>query len=642
PAKRARKAINCEPCRNSKLKCDRRVGPRPCSSCVLRGAGRPRSRRPPSLADLSPQGPPRPIDPAYQIAQIRQALALLESHVTATAAVLPSAVAVAAAPRPPPPAIDPILPPSPRPDDDAELLKTHPPGANGRSDPDGWYAGPTSAVIQLGTGPRDPDDQAPARPPQDPGPSYDQDQDLRNDLPHPSIVDGLVDYYFEYANWIYRHVNERAFVAAWQRYKSGASADRLVLATVCIIMAVALHYLPADHELRRALAPAGDPDSLGIRWYNLMRAALQRRQAECRTYTLELVELLLIRTHFLYLSKIDPEETWSVKGELVTIGTAMGLHRDPGERIALELAERRRWAWWHIILLERWVSFMHGRPITIATHHFDTRLPSHVDPALDPTGTLYDANLALFRLAHLLADIMNDAVALHAVPYDRIRAHDAAIQAWWDALPPQLAIDDRALAAQLSAPSTALRRAGVQSLVVRNAALHIRFTLHRPYASRQVAFSRERAILAADALIALVARARPELLFDSALAVPGHMNWAPTHVFSAAMFFVFALVDAPAAPNAHTLRASVLRAAHTLDRCVGMPATDKARRILHELRPLYSEEFLAADDRQRERWKRDVLPRVRALQFPYHDSPSVPLGSSPDAPARGDGASSRS
>ncbi|OBZ71773.1 hypothetical protein A0H81_08203 [Grifola frondosa] len=34
PPKRARKAINCEPCRNSKLKCDRN---RPCSSCVLRG-----------------------------------------------------------------------------------------------------------------------------------------------------------------------------------------------------------------------------------------------------------------------------------------------------------------------------------------------------------------------------------------------------------------------------------------------------------------------------------------------------------------------------------------------------------------------------------------------------------------------------
>jgi len=53
PTKRARKPINCEPCRNSKLKCDRFVcrtlcykllsnrvflsRNRPCSSCVLRG-----------------------------------------------------------------------------------------------------------------------------------------------------------------------------------------------------------------------------------------------------------------------------------------------------------------------------------------------------------------------------------------------------------------------------------------------------------------------------------------------------------------------------------------------------------------------------------------------------------------------------
>ncbi|KAF8900013.1 hypothetical protein CPB85DRAFT_1228869 [Mucidula mucida] len=48
PQKRARKAINCEPCRNSKLKCDRS---RPCSSCVLRGPSFPPcpARRSPAL-----------------------------------------------------------------------------------------------------------------------------------------------------------------------------------------------------------------------------------------------------------------------------------------------------------------------------------------------------------------------------------------------------------------------------------------------------------------------------------------------------------------------------------------------------------------------------------------------------------------
>lgn len=182
-------------------------------------------------------------------------------------------------------------------------------------------------------------------------PTHDDDYDLRKELPHTSVIDGFVDFYFEYCNWVYRHVNFPAFMVAWDRYKSGG-ADRIVLATVCIIMAVTLHYLPSGHELLRALP--SDTEELGAHFYNIMRLALQRRQAESRAYTLELVELLLIRTHYLMLSKIDNEETWHVKGELVNIATAMGLHRDPGKEMPLEVAERRRWAWWHVILLERY------------------------------------------------------------------------------------------------------------------------------------------------------------------------------------------------------------------------------------------------------------------------------------------------
>jgi hypothetical protein len=183
-------------------------------------------------------------------------------------------------------------------------------------------------------------------------PTYDSDYDLRKELPHSAIIDGLVDFYFEYCNWVYRHVNHRAFMAAWVHYKSGAGADRTVLATVCMIMAVTLHYLPPGHELLRALSL--DTEVLGGRFYNIMRIALQRRQAESRAYTLELVELLLIRLHYLMLSKLDSEETWHVRGELMTIATAMGLHRDPGKEMPLEVAERRRWAWWHIVLIERY------------------------------------------------------------------------------------------------------------------------------------------------------------------------------------------------------------------------------------------------------------------------------------------------
>jgi len=142
-------------------------------------------------------------------------------------------------------------------------------------------------------------------------------------------------------------------MAAWARYKSGAGADRTVLATVCVIMAVALPHLPADHELRRALPP--DTEEIGEHFYSIMGLALQRKQTEGRAYTLELVELHLIRAHYLMIIKIDSEEAWHVKGELVNIATAMGLHRDPGKEMPFEVAERRRWAWWNALMMERYV-----------------------------------------------------------------------------------------------------------------------------------------------------------------------------------------------------------------------------------------------------------------------------------------------
>jgi hypothetical protein len=120
-----------------------------------------------------------------------------------------------------------------------------------------------------------------------------------------------------------------------------------------MIMAVALHFLPADHELRRALPP--DTEEIGKHFYSVMRLALQRKQTESRTYTLELVEMHLIWAHYLMILKSDNEETWHVKGELVNTATAMGLHRDPGKEIPFEVAERRRWAWWNVLIFERYV-----------------------------------------------------------------------------------------------------------------------------------------------------------------------------------------------------------------------------------------------------------------------------------------------
>ena len=209
---------------------------------------------------------------------------------------------------------------------------------------------------QEGPRSRTPSEEAPNNPASNP--SHDYDRDLIAVLPPFHIVDALLEYYFEYCNWVYRHVNQAAFLPAWQKFKAGSSPSRLTFATAAVLSALAIRYLPPGHELLSSLPTAFSSEScydeLSTQYYNTMKTALQRYKDEDNFYTLDLVELLLVRSHYLTFTKTSPEEIWSVRGELVTVGTAMGLHRDPGRtRYSKDAAERRRWAWWHIILLER-------------------------------------------------------------------------------------------------------------------------------------------------------------------------------------------------------------------------------------------------------------------------------------------------
>ncbi|KAF9008834.1 hypothetical protein BDQ17DRAFT_1349028 [Cyathus striatus] len=346
---------------------------------------------------------------------------------------------------------------------------------------------------------------------------------------------------------------------------------------------------------------------------------------------------MLIRGHFLTLTKTDSEEIWHIRGEIVTIGMAMGLHRDPGRwRMPRDLAERRRWAWWHIVLLERWQAFMFGRPLAFASHHFDTQLPSYCDPTIDKTGRLYLPNIALFRLAFILGDIMDDAVSVRPVPYENVQANDRALTQWMENLPAELDLDEYRIARSLASPNVATRRLGVQSVIIRSSYYHIRFTLHRPYASanathsasgktatldpQKTAQSLEIAVGAADKLITMVGQSRPDFLANSSLAVPGHMNWGPFHCFSAAMFFSFQLIANPDQPGAGLFRASIRKAIGTLEQSRGGAVADKAYDILQALAPLYSPDFPLETPEAREKMRAQVLGTVRKLAFPYHNA----------------------
>lgn len=188
-------------------------------------------------------------------------------------------------------------------------------------------------------------------------PLQEYDRDLLALLPPLPAIEALVAYYFDYCKWIYRYVNHTAFNAAWSKYKNAQSTDRLALATACVIIAVATFYLPVQHPLHHSIPPAERPDEdPSLRFYDIAMQVLDRHVTDVRKYTMELVELHLVRCHYLMLSKKDGEAIWAIKGDLVTMATAMGLHRDPGKwKMSREVAERRRWAWWNIVYLERYV-----------------------------------------------------------------------------------------------------------------------------------------------------------------------------------------------------------------------------------------------------------------------------------------------
>lgn len=275
---------------------------------------------------------------------------------------------------------------------------------------------------------------------------------------------------------------------------------------------------------------------------------------------------------------------------------------------------------------------MFGRPLAICNHHFDTQFPSGFDPAYDPTGRLHLPHIHLFRLAEAMGDVMDDAVSVRPVPYDRVMAQDKVLERWLQTIPSELDLDDYRLARALSSSVLSIRRTGAQSLCLRIFFHHVRFTLHRPYASpwkpspsslvRDARWqqSLETAINAADRLTQLVTQARPDFLANSSLAVPGHLHWGPFHAFSAAMFFSFQLIANPEQPGANLFRANIKRVMVVLEHLRGIPVADKALSILQAVAPLYDEQPVG-DHEQRELKKTQVLNFVRRLAFPCHDSP---------------------
>ena len=278
---------------------------------------------------------------------------------------------------------------------------------------------------------------------------------------------------------------------------------------------------------------------------------------------------------------------------------------------------------------------MFGRPLAIASHHFNTQLPSYCSPELDKTGRLYHPNIALFRLAFILGEIVDDAVSLRLVKYETFKRNDQLLVEWLETLPLEIDLDYPDLSQALLSPVTSKRRIAVQSIITRTAFYHIRFTLHRPYAigsdCEKTRESRSIAIDSAEKLLALAKQTSPGYLDGNSQtseaqaihpSIRGHLNWRPFHVFSAGMFFTFQLIRNPDVSEGLKFRQHLRTVISLLEQSGSMPVAEKSLQVLHTLAPLYSEEFLAMDERSRVEHKANILTVVRNLDFPYQSPPS--------------------
>ena len=305
PRKRVRRAINCEPCRQSKLKCDRN---RPCSSCVLRDTTQNCFQDNPPLQSTSST---TAIDPLLELSSLKHSIRQLEEY----------------------------LFPTP---------------ANPSS---GLYSGPTSTATHLANSSKKPTLEPPAQNP--PPPTNPYDQDILDLLPPLSAIDTVIAYHFDYCTWGKRLIYPSTFHANWKRYKNGDWPDRVMLGMVCVILAITVQFLPRNHRFVEEYTVDCTREELGVKYYDIMLTVLSRRDnsRQPRSYSLDLVELYLIRCHFHTICGIDMEESWVLRGQVVSMCLAMGLHRDPSKwKMTEEVADRRRWIWWNLMMVDRYVS----------------------------------------------------------------------------------------------------------------------------------------------------------------------------------------------------------------------------------------------------------------------------------------------
>ncbi|KAG8930891.1 hypothetical protein FRC01_002141 [Tulasnella sp. 417] len=538
PTKRSRKAINCEPCRASKLKCDRG---RPCSGCILRGTislcyadGGP--IHPSDDKDSEYAVNPR-IDPRAEITRIRNSLLVIENHINRTSPGGSGAGSIAGG--------NGLLTRSDSSDEggSAHSRRGSVEAANVMGSLGSQSISPTSLTSDPGSG------GLVLRLPDDPHPGSDlpnrdvedcegaghtgetssnlqdkgdhnaavdaalsqQIEQLIAALPRPSSdgspsseiiatasADDLISHYFADCVWAYRATHRESFLEAWEVIKASSLIDNVDMKTQNI--------LPSLSKIRQLVTLA---TAFAIFAISTLHSAPETQLEQARQYfvysedaysqhqqhvpfgtpaSLEVLELLLLHVQFLELIG-EAEKIWQLRGRLVSLGLELGLHRDPGRWSAVGNAERerRREAWWNTLWVERWYAFILSRPSSIQNPHFDTTFPSEAVSSPSAYSSPYQSPTS-FHLQH--HTLLSRGQSGHSSRY-RLAHLLGSILEDFTAASANLSTDrvcthDKALQRLLDAPeelTMGLEGTGMEGRVVavlnRAALLHVRLVLHR-------------------------------------------------------------------------------------------------------------------------------------------------------------------
>lgn len=268
---------------------------------------------------------------------------------------------------------------------------------------------------------------------------------------------------------------------------------------------------------------------------------------------------------------------------------------------------------------------------------------------------MYEVPRHYFMLGDIVNEITDDALSLRAVPYSNIRHHDLALARWKRKLPPKFTLKHAEISNGVCSDDLDFRRRAVQCVCLLSSYYHIRFTLHRPYASRPPTVAGNigpngETRLESTESVGIAATSAEELInimvscqfaFDlppeRARSTPGYFAFISFYLFTAAMFFSFHLISAPGGPRAKQCRNNIHRARTALRKMtINMPGGQLAMHaimILDTIEPLWQDEYVKMPNGpKKEEFKGQVFTSVRRLAFPFHDpNASKVMGDSTDS-----------